>query len=397
MSLRSFTRAAGFALSLTAVCGTWLRGSGQEQDTGRRAAATAPSAASRASDMPRIGSGDLITPDPVIDLARQVYVSGRVVMSDGSAVPPDVQVTCSCSSTRLVSGTADGKGRFSLALSDNAVGGAESDPSVRRSERRSGNVNRGVKLCEVRAALAGFQSTVLTVTLTSRLDFPDAGTIVLHRLANVEGSAVSLLDLQAPKDAQTAYKKGLQASRRRDWRGAERQLGKAVQLSPKYSSAWFALGRAFQAQGNLRRARLAYESAIEADPKFTSPYLPLAAISFEEQKWYEVEATTARLLQLDPDSFPLGYLYNAIANLNLGALDAAETSVRESIRRTAAHDLPAGEHILGLILMNKNDYAGAVQHFRNYLEKAPNALDADSVRKRLSEIQQQARHEAPGH
>ena len=35
-----------------------------------------------------------------------------------------------------------------------------------------------------------------------------SGTIILHRLANVEGVTISAVSLQAPKDAKKAYDKG---------------------------------------------------------------------------------------------------------------------------------------------------------------------------------------------
>jgi regulator of sirC expression with transglutaminase-like and TPR domain len=43
--------------------------------------------------------------------------------------------------------------------------------------------------------------------------------------------------------------------------------------------------------------------------------------------------------------------------------------------------------VLGLLLMQKHDYAEAVTCLRSYVELAPNASDAPAVRQELTRIQ----------
>ena len=49
--------------------------------------------------------------------------------------------------------------------------------------------------------------------------------------------------------------------------------------------------------------------------------------------------------------------------------------------------IPKLEHLLGVILANKADYAGAAEHMKNYIERAPDAADIETVRKQLVEIE----------
>jgi regulator of sirC expression with transglutaminase-like and TPR domain len=43
-------------------------------------------------------------------------------------------------------------------------------------------------------------------------------------------------------------------------------------------------------------------------------------------------------------------------------------------------------HVLGVILAQKQDYAGAAEQLRDYIHFAPNATDIDQVKQQLAEI-----------
>jgi hypothetical protein len=62
--------------------------------------------------------------------------------------------------------------------------------------------------CELRASLPGFRSDVVSLANRRFMDNPEVGTIVLHRLGNVEGLTISATTMAAPKDAKKAYDKG---------------------------------------------------------------------------------------------------------------------------------------------------------------------------------------------
>jgi hypothetical protein len=65
--------------------------------------------------------------------------------------------------------------------------------------------------CELRANVPGFTSDTVDLFNRRTSDNPDVGTLVLHRMAGVEGSSISVTSMMAPKAAAKAYERGLQS------------------------------------------------------------------------------------------------------------------------------------------------------------------------------------------
>jgi Tfp pilus assembly protein PilF len=335
------------------------------------------------------------------DLDRPIFLSGKVLLDDGTPPPANVVILRVCYGNSRPMTYTDSKGRFGMDLSrstnivpDASTGSLDSlDPwNSRGASGRGGPLGAGriteqrTSGCELQASLPGYRSDSIDLTGHRFLDNPDVGTIVLHRLANVEGSTISAISLRAPKDAKKAYEKGFGASGKKKWDEAQAHLEQAVALYPQYAEAWYELGVAFQEQNKLEQARKAYTQALEADSKFLKPYRQMTAIAVRERKWEEVDQITGRLLRLDPVDFPDAYFFSSVARFNLGSLDAAEKSAREGMRLDPNHRIPRLEHLLGLILANKRDYAGAAQMIRSYLQREPDGRNADEVRRQLAEF-----------
>ncbi len=341
------------------------------------------------------------------EMPRPIYLSGRVMMDDGTPPPDRIVIQRVCNGIARPEGYTDAKGRFSFELGRNsrffpdASIGTDYDPfdtAARRSASttpgeqspsRFGSDNR-LNGCELTAVLPGFRSDSVILTGRHALDNPEVGTIVLHRIGGVEGTVISLTSLQAPKDAQKAYEKGLEANRDRKWQKAQKELEKAVAVYPKYAAAWYELGYALQYQKQIEEARKAYARSLEADPKYIKPYLQLAYLDAGEKKWQEVADTTDRMVRLNPIDFPQAYFLNSVANLNLHKPAAAEKSALEALRRDPGHRYPQAEQILGLALASQGDFAGAIPHIEAYLELAPNANNADLARRQLEDMRQRA-------
>lgn len=341
------------------------------------------------------------------EMPRPIYLSGRVLMEDGTPPPEPVIIESVCNGIARQQAYTDSKGRFSFQWGQNThlmmdaststfdsqmpMGAGGSMGGLGDTRGGMGPVGRGVAGnlmgCELRASLAGYRSDLLSLAGRRPLDNPDVGVIVLRRLGNVEGTTISITSLEAPKDAKKAYEKGVEAFKKKKWADAQKNLEKAVQIYPKYAAAWFELGQVYHEQKNVEQARAAYEKSLEADPKFLKPYMQMAVISANEGKWEDVERYTAELLRLDPFDFPPAYFYNSVANFNLRRYDTAERSAREGIKLDTQNQLPKMQHVLGIILANKRDYVGAAQYLRGYLQHAPNAQDADLVRRQLTEIE----------
>ena len=341
---------------------------------------------------------------PFPEIQRPIFLSGKVVLQDGTPPPDPAVIERVCNGVVRPEGYTDSKGRFSFQLgqnnaflSDASVG---NDPGFGRMGNRSTgmggmNSNTGISErdlwgCEIRAALPGYQSEVISLTGRRSLDNPDLGTILLRRFGNVEGTTISMTSLQAPKDAKKAFDKGRDSMKKEKWADARKQFEKAVGMYPKYAAAWTELGTSLLRSGDPAGARAAYAKALEADPKFVNPYLQLATIEAQEGKWEDLAATTARALRLDPFNYPNMYFLDSVAQFNLKHVDEAEKSAREALKLDPQNRIPAINHVLGVILATKGEFEAAAGFMKTYLKLAPNARDAAQVKQQLAEVEKVA-------
>jgi Flp pilus assembly protein TadD len=337
-----------------------------------------------------------------------IYVSGKVVLDDGTPPPDTVTVERVCNGVARPEGYTDSKGRFSFQLGQNTATMSDASVGGGGPGRMAGGMGapgggmygsgmggRGISsaalmTCEIRASLPGYRSEVVSLAGRRSLDNPDVGTIILHRLGNVEGSTISMTSLQAPKDAKKAYEKGFAAARKKKYEDAEKDFQKAVDAYPKYATGWFELGLCQELQGNVDAARKSYAQSLAADPKFIKPYLQLAGISAREKNWKDVASTTDRAIKLDPYDFPQAYFFNSVAQYSLGNLEAAEKSAREAEKLDTQHQYPRVNQLLGFILADRQDFSGAAAQLRSYLKYAPDAQDAEKAKAQLSELEKRA-------
>jgi len=214
----------------------------------------------------------------------------------------------------------------------------------------------------------------------------DVGSLVLHRLAQVEGSTVSVTTAQAPPDAKKEFENGRNSEKDEKWEAAEKHFARAVQEYPQFALAWYELGRMQMRKKDSEAARKSFHQALSADAKFVSPYHQLAELAARENNWKEVVDATGTLLKLDPVNFPEDWWLNAVGNYSLNSFDVAEASARHGLDLDKEREYPRLEYILGLSLAQKHDYSGALEHIHNYLRLAPLDPDAENVRKQANTI-----------
>ncbi len=269
-----------------------------------------------------------------------------------------------CNGSPRAQAYTDQKGRFSFQIGQTAgiMQDASEDgsnpvtsrqepglPSVASPPAQLATVSAWLENCDLRAVLAGFRSDNVPLGRRRLMDDPDIGTIVLHRLANVEGSAVSMTSLQAPKDARRAYDKGALDLRKNKPADAAKQFQKAVDIYPKYAAAWYELGRIQQQDGETAKARQSFGNAMAADAKFISPYPPLIELTANSRKL----GRTGRPHRAGCSNWmrwtiPMAYFYHATANLNLGQIEAAEKSARAEKSWIRQHRFPKMEQVLAV-------------------------------------------------
>jgi regulator of sirC expression with transglutaminase-like and TPR domain len=100
-----------------------------------------------------------------------------------------------------------------------------------------------------------------------------------------------------------------------------------------------------------------------------------------------LEDYSSRWLQLDPDDFPVAYLFNAFAKAKQNRMEEAERAARLGLSIDKEHAAPKLNYVLGIILMQKHDYAESAKFLRSYLDLVPDASDAIAIRQQLTQLE----------
>jgi tetratricopeptide (TPR) repeat protein len=348
-----------------------------------------------------------------------LFLSGKVTMEDGTAPPEALTIQLICHASPRSIGRTDGRGNFSIDLNNRSAMMTFADSSEDSLPSRAGGqmgtstsrlsnpvasasgvapsqsvTDRDLMGCDLQATLPGFRSDILHLTNRKSLDDPNVGTLILHRLANVEGTTVSLTSAMAPKDARKAMERAQNFAKKDKWDQAQKEVQKAVEIYPKYAIAWSELGGLQERAKDSEGARKSFAMALEADPKLIPPYLALANMASRDSKWMEVSDDAEHVLKLNPVDFPQAYLLNAMSNYYLKNFDVAEKSARGGIEHDPEHRFPKLHEVLGAVLIRKQDSAGAAEQFRKYLRYASDGPETDRARKQLADLERSLLPEA---
>jgi len=82
----------------------------------------------------------------------------------------------------------------------------------------------------------------------------------------VVGSTLSAFTADAKSDARSQVAFGINVTQRGLWREAIFRWEKAVELDPQYAEAYNDLAIGYEHEGQLDKARVAYEKALALDP-----------------------------------------------------------------------------------------------------------------------------------
>jgi tetratricopeptide repeat protein len=364
--------------------------------TAQRGSSGSSGTSSRTVTPPRTATA----PDSSI---QPVFVSGKVLLQGGGALPEPVPIERVCNSVSRREGYTDTKGQFEFQLGQNTTfqDASESDSRITpASTPRPGSSTSRRPLdltgCELRAVLAGYQSSVVVLRLTGGDTWQyEVGTIFLRRLGNAPGTTISVTSMAAPKAAMRAFEKAqkIKADKPEE---AEKYLKKAVEVYPQFAAAWTLLGDIHRQRNEFDAARTDYARAAAADPQFVNPTYGLTVVAMQEKKWDEAVRLSDQVLKLNAGAFPLAYFFSAAANYNLQKFEAAEDSARKFKALDTQHDHPDVCLLLSYVLSRKQDYAGAAREIRDYLAVAPNSPDAETLKadaKRYEDLSVSAKKE----
>ncbi len=334
---------------------------------------------------------------------RPVYIRGKVTLDDGTTPAQLVTIERVCDNQTFPETRTNSKGRFSVAIGDgNAASGTDASVAAVSPEGRDVGQyvgreklqmlmlgsSRHVDLtgCELRAVLPGYRSDVITLGRRTAYDKPDIGMIVLHRLENVESTAVSITTLAAPKQAKKAYEKALKEllGTKPNPKKASKDLERAVSGYPEFAAAWALLGETRLAMGDDAGAREALQNAIVADAKYLKPYVPLVKLAMKSNHWQQAAQLADDVLRLNPHHTEIRY-YHAVAGFQLGNMETAEKSALAIKSGKGAQSFPLAHHLLGMIHSRQGDFPRAGTDFRTFLKAQPDSPIAPDVRRQLTE------------
>jgi tetratricopeptide (TPR) repeat protein len=328
-------------------------------------------------------------------IPRTISVGGQILLDDGTVPLEPVMVEAACNNAALPETYTDHKGRFSVEIGDRSslfggsarVSGAESSASFARYEpigRREATVD--LRGCELRLELTGFRAQTVSLDGKEGSSYVNLGTISLRRYANTEGDSISITTLQAPQKARKRYDQALKQLRGRKPHPAKAtsELRTALAEYPAFAAAWTLLGELHWKSGALDEAEGALTKAVEADPAYVRPYLPLARIAYQGHRWDETLQLSDRLLRLNPYVMDAVFL-RALASFQLGHCDTAERSALQVRGSNDVSRFPEVHYLLGLIRSKRGDFLGAAADFQDYLRVRPGSETAAGVTKQLQE------------
>jgi tetratricopeptide (TPR) repeat protein len=289
----------------------------------------------------------------------QPFPHGQVALSDGSFPLLLVQIEQICKGAIETTTFTGSEGRFRL-LDDSSD-------------------------CQVRAYLPGYRSqTVSNAT--------DLGTLILRPRGKKESALQSqrYKDLSSNKMAWKAYLQGLDEAAKGKWRDAEASFRDVTVWFPWAAPPWLCLGMIQEVEGDPVAAKKSYKEAIKVEGDFALPYFLVGALEVPRGDWLEALSDSKKVIELDPQAYPGAWLTNAWANLNVHEMDTAEKAAREGLKLDDDHRFPELEYVLGLVLSDKGDMAGAKEHFKQYLALAPHGPRAAAARAEIEGQRQPA-------
>ena len=358
------------------------RGGGSSSGTrgGSTGGTTQPRPSTRPMDQPR----------------GPVLVQGRVLMETGQAVPEPVSVELNCGLRPLQVIHTDLGGYFNFNLGGGMQSNFdfsasnESPTSLGSSGRQMGptaGLGGSLRGCELRISVAGYHpiNRIISEQENAGMGRVEVGTIHLHRVAEAEGSAISVTSLLVPDDARKEYDRAVKDLQSNKAKSARGHLEKAIQKYDQYAAAWYQLGRIQLDEGDKQKAVESLERSIGIDAQYVPPYMDLAILQVQDQQWQAAVETTSKVLSLDR-SLGFANFLNAIGNFNLNQLDAAEQSAREA-EKWPHEKIPQVHALLADILVQKEEYVEAVEHMRAYLEESPQGSFAEQMKKSLAQLE----------
>jgi Tfp pilus assembly protein PilF len=204
------------------------------------------------------------------------------------------------------------------------------------------------------------------------------GVILRNEVINAKWSTV-------PKEAISRLKHGLELAQENKVEQAEAELRKSIQLAPTFAPAHTELGKLLLQAGRLVDAIESLRKAILYDDTDFDAHLNLGIALLNTKKYDQAEPELVAAAYLNRSAVTPHY-YLGIVFVMRDDLDVAQKAFETAKDLNGGKSLPNIHKYLGRIYMKKDMPKEALHEFETYLRLAPKALDADKVRKDISDM-----------
>jgi tetratricopeptide (TPR) repeat protein len=197
--------------------------------------------------------------------------------------------------------------------------------------------------------------------------------------------AVSVASLNIPEQAKREFATGqrlLQTSRNPS--GSIGHFRKAIQLYDGFTEAYVMLGLAYLRDQKLEESQKALERAIQLDAKSSAAYLTLGACLNQQKDYAGAEKALLAGLGLDSES-PEGHY--ELAKTYWAQRRWQEAMPHAEKAEELQPQVPGVHVLMGNILLQKRDNAGAIKEFSEYLRLDPEGSMSGPVRAMVSNLQ----------
>jgi len=158
-----------------------------------------------------------------------------------------------------------------------------------------------------------------------------------------------------------------------DVSNAAQTLETVVKDFPNNIQAHYALGVAFEKQGNLERAENEWREALRLDPDFIDAERSIANAAVLQGDMNSLEDAANQMIRLEPWATE-GYALRALANINRLHYAEAEQDTRRAI--AAAPQSSFGYVQLGNLRLAQKQYGDAAQAYQDALNRNADSTDA---------------------
>jgi tetratricopeptide (TPR) repeat protein len=218
-----------------------------------------------------------------------------------------------------------------------------------------------------------------TTHVTARIDLPP------RKLPGLPppGVVMADVDLHVPETALKHFRKGAESLRSGRTGDAVKELKAAIEAYPKFYTARLELGRELRAQKRFNEAEDALRPLGELAPKRAEARLEYAFVLLALGRSKDAASQLRQALELEEA--------NWVTHLHLGwALlkDEPAEAGRHFRRALELDERKAAQAHLSLARLahDKGERPEAIRHLEAYLSLAPNAPDAEAVRKLLNQL-----------